>query len=248
EDPRDRLGAARVLFDESGSRGVQTATGCAWQGPVGDVADERVLEPELDVAFEPTRRLTPDEVPALQILEDRVQIGDAADGSDDLLPERPPDDGRGKERGPSIGRKRIETRGDHGADGDRKLVDPALLGGCRRQLLDEEWIPFGDVDETPNRVAVRGGQQARGHLGRDVGRERIERDPRLGGAPDAPRRPCVDELGPRERDEEHARIANVGAEILEEIELARRSPVDVLDDYERRVLLTHPLDESPGGE
>ena len=64
------------------------------------------------------------------------------------------------------------------------------------------------------------------------------------GQPGAPR-PLVEQLGPRERHHGAPGLAQLAAEVLDQVELARRGPVDVLVDDEHRPLRAEALEHAP---
>ena len=58
----------------------------------------------------------------------------------------------------------------------------------------------------------------------------------------------VEELGSSENHHDDRGLAELGAQVLEEIQLARRGPVDVLVDDHRRPLVPEALEQSADGE
>ena len=61
-------------------------------------------------------------------------------------------------------------------------------------------------------------------------------------------RALVEELRPGEDDDHDSRLAKLRCEVLDQVELRRSRPVDVLEDDERRPLLAEALDQAPHRE
>ena len=97
-------------------------------------------------------------------------------------------------------------------------------------------------------LTPRDRQQLLGQLAARVLRERVERECGVGGQATAPGRSLREQLGSRERDEEHRHVAHAGSEHLEQVELARVGPVDVLEEEQRREAHRERLDEDARGE
>ena len=114
-----------------------------------------------------------------------------------------------------------------------------------QELLDEERVALGARDEPVDDVVRRRVGDERGshrlHVG---GGERAEDEARVRGQPGTPR-PLVEQLGPRERQHGAAGLAQLAAEVLDQVELARRGPVDVLVDDEHRPLGAEALEHPP---
>ena len=112
-----------------------------------------MLEGVLHVAGELARRIATDEVARLEHVQRVVDVVDSADRVEDAAPERLADDRRRAEARCARGRHRVDARGDRLAHRDRQIVAVAELGDGGGELLEEERISAGDLDE---RVEVDG--------------------------------------------------------------------------------------------
>src|SRR6202011_1933152 len=63
----------------------------------------------------------------------------------------------------------------------------------------------------------------------------------------APTRPVVEELGPRETEDEDGGIADPGRQVLDQIKERRLGPVDVFENEEQRLARRLRLDPAPEG-
>jgi hypothetical protein len=59
----------------------------------------------------------------------------------------------------------------------------------------------------------------------------------------APRRPALDELGPRQREEDHRMVPDVGDEVVDQVEQRVVPPMQVLEDEEERLANGQVLDQ-----
>src|SRR5436189_2676557 len=120
---------------------------CSWQGAVGHISDQDVLEGVLDVALELAGGNPPYEVPRLERLEQGVDLIELADHPHHLPPERLADH-RGIEEAPTDRwRKRIDAGGDRCSDrgGQLRVID--TLGERGRQLLEEQGVSLGQAHD-----------------------------------------------------------------------------------------------------
>ena len=167
------------------------------QRPVPNVANQDVLEGELDVALELAGGNAPDEVPRLERLEQGVDLIELADHPHHLPPERLADH-RGIEEAPTDRwRKRIDAGGDRCSDrgGQLRVID--TLGERGRQLLEEQGVSLGQAHDA---LDGRSGDLFPQRMGSDRGRvgggQGLEGDRRVREVARAPRRPNVEQLGP----------------------------------------------------
>ena len=80
-------------------------------------------------------------------------------------------------------------------------------------------------------------------------RQRLEVERGEAPLPGAPGRPALEQLGPREREDEDRRVARPVEEVLDEVEQALVGPLHVLEGEHRRIRLREALEEEPpGGE
>ena len=114
-------------------------------------------------------------------------------------------------------------------------------------LLDEERIPLGALERLPRQRPgpLPGGtgeliEELLDELRALLLGERLELDRRRAHAPAAPPGTRVEQLGPREADDEDGRPHPVG-EVLDEVEERRLGPVDVLEQEDQRLHVGDPL-------
>ena len=118
----------------------------------------------------------------------------------------------------------------------------AVVDEHAQHLAEEERVAVGRLEQP--------GGERRGQVGRAeqpvdqraarVRGERRERDAALGQ-----RGPDVAQLGPRERHDEHRRVAAPLGEVLDEVEERRLAPVHVVEHDDDRLLAREPLQEAP---
>ena len=214
-----------------------------WQRRVRHVADQRVPEAVLDVPLEAARVLTANEITPLQLVERLVHLLLGGDGRDDVPPEAPPDDRRREEHRSQVGRQHVEARRDRSRHRHRQPRSGGAVRERRRELLDEERVPFRDLDQPVDGLAAprRAAGEPFGELPCLPRAQRIEDDARVRGQARPPGA-LVQELRAREDDDDDGRLAQLPAEVLDQVELGRSRPVDVLEDDERRLLLAEALD------
>src|SRR5579884_3641833 len=195
EDRGQRLGGAERLLDVSGDRGVPLPPDGAGHGCVCDVADEDVPERELRVAGELARGIAADEVARLQLRQRAVDVADLAGRLQHVAPERAADDRCAEERFARLGRQRVDARRDRLADRDRQPAARLDLGQGGRELLEEQRVAAGGLDDRRQlggRRALRAYETAR-QLGGLLGAQRVERDRRLRREAGAPGRAGVEQ-------------------------------------------------------
>jgi hypothetical protein len=244
EDPAELLRVlAREALDVSSEVGVACRALGSRERRVRDVADQSVPEAVLDVALETALLLAADEIALRELVERLGDVDAGRERLDEVPPERPPDHRRGEEDGAERRGEGVDAGGDRGGDrhGQPGVGDAVCEAG--RKLLDEQRVALRDVDDAVHRVIRPGADEGRRELTRLLRAQRLERDARVRGEPRAPRL-RVEELGPREHDDHGRRVAHLRAEVLEQLELARCRPVDVLVDDERRPLVAEALDHA----
>ena len=205
---------------------------------VGGLADERVRETEHVLAG---RRgaVGTDQL----LLDERDELG--GDGRRTGLPEERCE--RARLEAPALYRgvlqhrplSRIEpgdARRQHRLDGrGQRGVSP--LRTDRRKLLEEERIALGELHDARRRVGAELlGPGALDERARLVLRKRVEREQRARGHRRRPGGPHLDELRPRQADEQDRVLAGEGDDVLEQVQEARLRPLDVIDDGHQRAL------------
>ncbi len=244
EDPCDGL---RVVPDPSldvpGNVRVKVSPLRTWQRRVRDVPDQRVPEAVLDVPLEAARVLTADKIASLQLVERLIHGLLVGDLCDDVPPEASPDDRRREEHRSKVGRQHVEARRDRSRHGHREACSGGAVRERRAELLDEERVPFRDCDQPVDGLTAPRGvaDELLGKLPRLIGVKRIEDDARVRGQPRPPRA-LVEELRPREDDHDDRGVAQLRAEVLDQVELRRSRPVDVLENEKRWLRLAEALD------
>ena len=203
-----------------------------------------MLEDVLAVALDPARRLAPHEIPVLEHLERLIQGGSVR------LPERPspedPSHDRGIERDRARRRgERIQARCDRGADRPRQILQDGVTALRRRrhQLLDEQRVALPTLREGSDQIGALPGREMRRESDRVRRGQRCEVERRGGPHGSAPSRPALQQLGPREGQQQHRRLPDAGGEGLEEVEEARIGPVDVLEHQEERTFRRDAFDQ-----
>ena len=151
-----------------------------------------------------------------------------------------PCDRRTLEHGALLLRQTIDAARDQHLE--RRRQRTGLFLCCERdELLEEQRVALGGVDSCRDgRLVERGRLRQRGHellrLGR---RHRLEEDRVL-----TPRRPRLEELRPRDAEDEE-RPGRPADEVLDEVEERRRGPVDVLEDDHDRAARRPRLEHAP---
>ncbi len=173
-----------------------------------------------------------------------------------------PDDGSGLDHGSLVPRQPVETGGEERLDRRRhgRPLDPArrapapvleadepLVDEHREQLLDEERVSLGRLDDSCSHALVeaRASEEMLRDGARVLCRERLELD----AACSVRRRPFghpLDELPPGRADDEKGRVA-VRHDVLDELEQGRLGPVDVVEDEDERPVRSELLEELAGG-
>ena len=157
-----------------------------------------------------------------------------------------PNDGRTLEQLPLLVGEGIEPRREQRLNRRRHMFRVAPFDQHREQLLDEERIPRCNLADPGMGVGCELGtaDELLDQLVRFDFRERLEREGLGLGLP-APVPPDVDQIGPREADEQERGVSRPVHEMLEQVEQGRLGPVDVLDDERDRSLSGAPLERLP---
>ena len=121
--------------------------------------------------------------------------------------------------------------------GIRSMPEPSRLRQHPDRLLDEERVALGLLEQRAARgrrqlVVVEQRLDQRLRVARA---ERLELDRRRAHAAAAPPRSDVEQLGPREADDQQRRVPDPGTDVLDELEERLLGPVDVLEDEHERL-------------
>ena len=134
-----------------------------------------------------------------------------------------------------LGRQRVEARGDEAADRRRQAV---RLASLPRSLITaascsmKSGLPSATSGDL-GRLRV-GAEEVERELRGVRAAERLERKRVVGEQSAAPRGPRVEQLRPRERQEQDGKVVEARGEELDQVEQRRVGPVDVLEHERRR--------------
>src|SRR5581483_9056381 len=144
----------------------------------------------------------------------------------------------------------VDARGDERLQRVRDALGARVLGEHAHGLLDEERIPLRLRE---HRCVVDRQLQLLGERGDEllalVRLQRLELERRRADAAAAPGRADVEQLRPREAEDEERRLAHPGGEVLDQLEQRLLAPVDVLEDEHERLRggeLLGPRARGPG--
>ncbi len=174
--------------------------------------------------------------------------GGGQHGRQDVVLDLPPADGARPQHGGRLGRHVLDS-GDDGVPQLRGHGRLGILGEGGGQLLDEQGVAVGALDDARGQLGGRGGGQQRAEqLGDVAGAEALEGElqgappPELGGQ--SPQRVAgrhvVAAVGGHQQDGQRA---GVGGEQRHEVERGPVGPVQVLDDEHERPRGHEPLDD-----
>ncbi len=219
-----------------------------------------MLDRVLSLARQRRAAAAADEVALIEQPEIRLLAAEEVD--DRPVPEDPPDHGGGLQRSFLPCRQPIHACGEDGVDGVgnrepfRELVraQPAVLSleyprlqKRTEQLLDEEWVSLGPFYEETSEL---GGQLRAEQLLEEMNGlrlwKRLEPDRSRVAAAATPRRPAVQELGTRRR-QQHERALYLTDDAIEQVEEIVLGPVQILDEHDDRPLGSEGLEEADYG-
>ena len=222
---------ARPL-EPGGDQRVEPCTPRLGHAVVDDLPGQRVLERVLRLTPDRRRRPEADETAVLQDRPGDRLTADELQGRS--APEDAADHGRGLERGLVAALEPVDARREDRLDRIRQLLGRAGLDEGCQQLLEKERIPLGSFDQCASRpVRELAGNQLVEHCCGLARRQGVQPDERGVPAATAPRTAAVEQLGTRGPDHEQ-RAANLAANPLEQVEQRVLSPVQVLDEQNRR--------------
>jgi hypothetical protein len=202
-----------------------------------------VLERVLDVRHDPALEPPQDQAARFERVKRLPCVVEVLDSFQDATPERLPDHRGAEQRPPGRRRERVDPRRDRRSDGRRQLLGRRVVDERCHELLDEQRIAPGGLDDAVDGALLCVHEQRAGDARCLVRGEWREWQ---GGVPEharAPRRPPLDELGPREREEHHRVVPNVGHEVIDQVKHRVIRPVQVLEHEQERVAFGHVLDE-----
>ena len=156
-------------------------------------------------------------------------------------------DGGPLEHNPLAPNEARDTGGQNGLDARRQLA-LAPLGQRGDELFEKERVALRRLDDSlgvhPLKPALGEGvdQLARGGFGK-----LLEDDQRAVRVRGGPRGTCLEQLGPRQAEEEDRCARAEGNQVLEQVDEHRLGPVHVLDDRDERPVAGHCLEEAPNG-
>ena len=234
------------------------------QGVVGGVADQHVTEA---VRVVPGRPVT--------LLSDQLLAHERVEGSgsppvravsehrlDGAAMEHRALHGRTLDHLAIVRRELVEARRQQHLNA-RRDRDPREITGCDPAAVLTPQVVTVDEDRDhlldEQRVALGSFLDARGHVGSDDassqepleqlvrlnGRQRLEGDRRSVPLASSPRRPEVEQIGARHRDEQDRRVARPLGDVLDEIEQRRLGPVQIVEDHDQGLLVRKRLEQAP---
>ena len=157
---------ARALLDEAADLEVLARAHRLGQHPVGDVADQHVLERELALARQPALGARGEDVLLLQRRQRALEVAPLLLGErrQRALPERAADHGRLLHEPPLERLERVEPRGEHRLDAcraARSACSPPSSAMRRDHLLGEERVAARALDHRRQRAARRARRRRR---------------------------------------------------------------------------------------
>ena len=219
---------------------VELGTGGLREPGVGDVADQDVLEAVGLLARDRGAVLAREKVALQQAVEDRLELVDVGrEVGDGAFPEDPADH-RGALQQPLFvpGQPVDAGRDDRLQRVRNPLRGRAALEQHPGRLLDEERIALGLLQQRPRarrgRELVIGEQRIEKLLALLRG-ERLELDRGGAQSPTTPAGPDVEQLRPREADDQQRRVLDALGEVLDQLEQRILGPVDVFEDEDQRL-------------
>ncbi len=223
---------------------------------VRHIADEHVGELEGAIAGDRRSLDRSDQVALEQPFEQRRHVGAGGEMLECAAPEDPADHGRLLQQALVLRPEQVDPGGDQRLDAVRDPVEgravEVRLEQHARRLLQEERVPLGLLDEQRALffcLAACGGQEERGELVALVVVERSDLDRRRARIPAAPRRARVEQLEPRDADQEQRDRATGARQVLDHLEQALVGPLHVLEDQDERLgvcELLGPAQRRPG--
>ena len=157
------------------------------------------------------------------------------EGEDGVAPELLAGDGGALDHGALLNAQPVEARREERLDRRREREQRVLVCAFRDHrghLLGVERVSVRGLRNPFLRLAARA--EAIEQLQRVRPRERRQGQRRFSAAPAQPRRPRVQELGPRDAEDEDRRITDPAGEVFDEVEHRRLRPVHVLEAEDER--------------
>ena len=159
----------------------------------------------------------------------------------------PPFDGSDLEHPPLGCRETVDPRREQRLDRrwDHELRSPLRAAVQRQQLLEKEGVPVRRVDDSAELVGGKLAPRAQMLCERDrlvVRKGRQDRENRVRSWR-RPRRPFLEQLGPRQAEDDDPRAAREAGHVLEQVEQRLLRPMDVVDDEDERPLARKRLED-----
>ena len=209
---------------------------------VGDVADQDVLEAVGALARDRRAALAGDEVALEQVVEHRLERP-RPPGSSVRRPRPPRRSGRSPRRAGAASSR---------CGGSRSMRAAIIAWSVSGIRFAEPCRPRAASASSPRRRAgcprssraatrARDGESSRSASSASsellalLRRERLELDRGRADAAAAPAGPHVEQLGPREADDQQRRVLDPLGEVLDQLEQRLLGPVDVLEDEDERL-------------
>ena len=124
-------------------------------------------------------------------------------------------------------------------------AEQSVVDQHREHLLDEQRVPLSCLEDPVARHAwdVRATEEVVDEEGCILARERLEHDRRRVQPAPAPTGPHLEQLGPRDAEDQHRGLARPIREVLDQVEERRFRPVDVVEHEDDRALASEMLEQ-----
>ena len=125
--------------------------------------------------------------------------------------------------------------------------EETLVDQHPQALLDEKWIPLGELGYARARLAgeLRAPDETTDQLVGVRARERLDRQDRRVRLACRPRGTHLEQLRPRQAEDQHWRRGDPVREVLDEVEERRLAPLDVVEDDHERSVTGDMLEQLP---
>ena len=231
--------------DPGGKREMALGAARLAQRPVRDLADQPVPEVERALARDRRVELRRDELALEQPVERRAHFDIRRERVQRAAPEHAPDQRGVLQHELVVGVERVDLGGDQRLHRVRDPLERAAVraGEDPRRLLEEQRVALGPLERecALRRRDVRMRQQRVDQLAALLGVQRAELErlgPRVAAAPARPR---LEQVRPRDADDQHRRVAERTGEVLDHFEERLVRPVHVLEDEHERLRLRELL-------
>ncbi len=258
QDARQLLVAERLVVARR--RQVPCSPVVAGQGGVGDLAQQPLDEPIL-APLRRARIVVPhQDLAAAEVVQHSVDVVGirAGDGAERGRAERESQHRCVLHERALRRRKAIDPRGDErmerfrhgelaeiadGAEGVAVALDAAVIQQRAHRLDRIQRDALRAPDDPVDDAVRQTGHEPAHHRSHLVVVERGEREGGEAALAGTPRRPAVEELRARQRDDVDRSAARPGQQVLDEVEETLIGPLEILEDHDHRAGLGDALEE-----